>query len=208
ETMTAEHGAVRVPRSAAEVLAPAIARVAGTAQAIARIAATEVRAHVVHGELLRVRARDPRTDPGVEAECRDAAAAGATAIATGGDPAAGPGAVHQAKVVALDGPPAAATDRAATALRAVGRARRRPGRGRGRLGWIGLRDDREAALGRDPEGDIMGARRRGCDGGHDLCTVWQLRRRIEHEDRVVFGERHATWDALAIGGHCERRPRR
>ena len=56
----AEDGAVRVARPAAEVLAPAVARVARVAQPVAGRPADEVVALVVGREALRVRPRDAR----------------------------------------------------------------------------------------------------------------------------------------------------
>ena len=55
--------------------------------------------------------RDLRRDPAVEPERRDVPAARAAAAPARGDPAAGPGAVHQPEVVRLDRAPAAAADR-------------------------------------------------------------------------------------------------
>src|SRR5204863_2537319 len=58
----AEDRAVRVARAAAEVLAPAVAGVARTAEAVARGPADEVIALVVDREPLRVRTRDVGAD--------------------------------------------------------------------------------------------------------------------------------------------------
>src|SRR6476659_2531122 len=55
EAMATEHRAVGIARAAAEVLAPAVAVVSSSAQTVAWVAAAEVGAHVVDGELLGVR---------------------------------------------------------------------------------------------------------------------------------------------------------
>ena len=109
----AEHRGACAARPAADVLGPAVAGVAGPAEAIAGVAADEVAAVVADREPLGVRPADLRADPAVELERGDVPTAGAAAGAARGDPAAGPGAVHQPEVVGLDGRPAAATDRAA-----------------------------------------------------------------------------------------------
>src|SRR5688572_29367092 len=111
--VAAEDRALGIARAASEVLRPAVARVAGAAQAVAGVAADEVAAVAPDREPLGVRPGDLAADAGIELEGGHISATGTAAIATGGDPAARPGAVHQAHVVALDRGPAAAAGGAA-----------------------------------------------------------------------------------------------
>src|SRR4029453_1494017 len=105
-----EHGGHRVAGPAAEVLRPAIARVARPPEAVAGVAAHEVAAIAADGETLGVRPADVRADPLVEPERGNSPAARAVAVAGRGHPAAGSRAVHEAEVVGLDRGPAATAD--------------------------------------------------------------------------------------------------
>src|SRR5690606_26268609 len=113
--VAAQDGGERIARATAQVLGPAVAAVAGCPEAIARVAADEVAAHVAGGQLLGIRPGDLAADPAVELECGDVPAAGAGARAAGADDATGARAVHEVQVVALDGRPAARPDGTATA---------------------------------------------------------------------------------------------
>src|SRR3990172_12295132 len=110
EEVRPQHGGVRVPAPAAQVLCPDVARVARCAKAVAGGAAGEVAADVVDGQLLGVGPRDAGRDPGVLPQGGDVPATGAVGAAARGHQAARPGAVHEAQLVALDGGPGADTD--------------------------------------------------------------------------------------------------
>src|SRR3990172_11639859 len=75
EEVRPQHGGVRVPAPAAQVLCPDVARVAGGTEAVTGIAAREVGAQVVDGQLLGVRPGDAGGDPGVLPQRGDVPAA-------------------------------------------------------------------------------------------------------------------------------------
>src|SRR5688572_9077737 len=137
-----EDRALGIARAASEVLCPAVARVAGPAQAVAGVAADEVAAVAPDREPLGIRASDLAADPGIELEGGDVPTAGAAAAAAGSDPATCPRAVHQAHVVTLHGRPAPA----------AGGTAGRSAAGNGDAARPGLRHRLELS----PERDLLG----------------------------------------------------
>ena len=155
------------------------------------------------GQQLGVRPGDLAADPAVDDQRCDVPASRAAARPAGGHPAAGPGAVHEPQVVALDGTPAAATDRTAAA-------------GRGGLGLADGRSDRRGRLGNRLEDRPRGSRHRcarrapsrDVDLGDDGRAIGQRGRRLEDQDRAGLGPADRALDLLATDLDRERLGRR
>ena len=144
-------------------------------------------------EPLGVRPADLRADPGVELERRDVASARAAAVAGRGDPAAGPGAVHQAR---------GSRSRPRPSCRHRPRRRRRSRRRRPRS----IDRGRRAVLGRSSErarARPRRAARRRCSWRRrprpstTFAPYGQRRLRGEDEDRVLLGPADGAGDRLA-----------
>src|SRR4051794_8585401 len=140
EQVRRENGGFGATAAAADILGPRVVVVSGAAEAIARAAADEMAAIGADREPLGVRPRDLRADTGIELERCDVASARAAAGTRRGDPATGPGAVHESEVVGFDRSPAAAADRAAAGDGDRLRPARRRVAGRRGPGARGLED--------------------------------------------------------------------